>query len=89
MFLIIITCIISKHWHLFYLNFHWLIIKHKSVIKYISACDDGQYGENCREKCGECFGSNQCHYINGTCMDGCKSGYQEFNCKERMIHCYI
>lgn len=40
------------------------------------------YGTNCSISCGRCFKSEQCHNINGTCMNGCDSGYKGFNCTE-------
>ncbi|XP_065927125.1 adhesion G protein-coupled receptor B1 isoform X5 [Magallana gigas] len=32
--------------------------------------------------CGNCFESQQCHHINGTCMNGCSRGYQGVHCTE-------
>lgn len=40
------------------------------------------YGENCGEECGNCLHSVQCNHINGTCMDGCDSGFQGSKCTE-------
>lgn len=54
----------------------------------MSACDSGWYGENCSERCGECFGSKDCQHVYGTCMYGCKSGYQGLNCKKGIVLCY-
>eukprot|EP00105_Crassostrea_gigas_P041322 XP_019925470.1 PREDICTED: receptor-type tyrosine-protein phosphatase T isoform X2 [Crassostrea gigas] len=34
------------------------------------------FGERCSSSCGHCLGSEQCHHINGTCMNGCASGYE-------------
>lgn len=40
------------------------------------------YGENCSISCGHCLTREQCHHINGTCMNGCDSGYQGSSCTE-------
>lgn len=38
------------------------------------------YGENCSKSCGNCKNSQQCHHIDGTCMNGCENGYQGSKC---------
>lgn len=48
----------------------------------LTVCLGGMYGSNCRVTCGNCFESKQCHYINGTCMNGCDNGYQGFQCNK-------
>lgn len=50
------------------------------TIIYITDCDENKYGENCSKSCGNCSGSEQCHHINGTCINGCESGYQGPKC---------
>lgn len=47
------------------------------------------YGKNCSLSCGHCFKLEQCHNINGTCMNGCDSGYNGFNCTEGNFIVYI
>lgn len=47
---------------------------------YIEACNQRKYGENCNMPCGHCVKSEQCNHINGTCMNGCDSGYEGLNC---------
>lgn len=39
-------------------------------------------GENCRIPCGHCVDSEQCHNINGTCLNGCDSGFEGTNCTD-------
>ncbi|XP_061165618.1 uncharacterized protein LOC133174522 [Saccostrea echinata] len=39
-------------------------------------CDDGRYGQDCGERCGACLGYKQCHHINGSCPEGCDTGYK-------------
>lgn len=46
------------------------------------ACPDGNYGENCNEQCGNCNNTKQCHHVNGTCLNGCKTGFQSDKCIE-------
>lgn len=36
-------------------------------------------------RCGHCHKSEQCHHINGKCMNGCDSGYQGSICMEGKI----
>lgn len=40
------------------------------------------YGTNCTEKCGSCLNVEQCHHINGTCMNGCDRGFYGSYCIE-------
>lgn len=46
-------------------------------------CDNGYYGYDCKDNCGNCRGINQCVYTNGTCVTGCDDGYQGYLCKTR------
>ena len=55
-----------------------------SYSQYFSACDGGKYGKECKNTCGECMEQEDCFHINGTCLNGCASGYQEFLCNRRM-----
>ncbi|XP_061192787.1 multiple epidermal growth factor-like domains protein 10 [Saccostrea echinata] len=48
----------------------------------MSECDDGKFGLKCDQPCGFCFGKEQCHHINGTCLNGCDRGYQGINCTQ-------
>lgn len=50
------------------------------IILCIKDCDDNKYGENCSNSCGNCRGSEQCHHINGICINGCDIGYQVPKC---------
>lgn len=52
------------------------------VSKWFTACDVGTYGENCSTLCGHCFETKQCHHINGTCINGCNSGYHGLLCTD-------
>lgn len=40
------------------------------------------YGNNCSMRCGHCLESEKCHHINGTCINGCDSGYEGSICME-------
>lgn len=40
------------------------------------------YGKECSISCGNCRDSEQCQHINGTCMNGCDTGYKGFKCIE-------
>lgn len=52
------------------------------IILSFLACSQNMYGGNCSKSCGHCFNSEPCHNINGTCMDGCDSGYNGSKCTE-------
>lgn len=53
-----------------------------SLLHDFTACSGGVYGQNCSLPCGQCLDNEQCHHINGTCMNGCGKGYQGLNCTE-------
>ena len=38
------------------------------------------YGTNCSMSCGNCVGGEQCHHINGSCLNGCNLGWQPDMC---------
>lgn len=48
----------------------------------ILECDEGTFGQNCSSVCGHCLDKKQCNNINGTCPNGCDSGYQGSHCTE-------
>lgn len=50
---------------------------------FSTACAVGTYGFECSETCGNCRDANQCLNTNGTCLGGCKDGFQGFSCKSR------
>lgn len=43
-------------------------------------CDGGRFGVNCSQLCGHCVKKEPCHYLNGTCPNGCDDGYQGNEC---------
>ena len=45
-------------------------------------CDVGTYGQNCKNTCGFCSGPDLCHFANGTCRNGCESGYHGQRCNQ-------
>lgn len=49
---------------------------------FISVCDELFYGENCSVPCGNCLKNEQCHHLNGTCFNGCMSGFMGSECIE-------
>lgn len=58
-------------------------IKDNFMIKYsqLIACESGLYGVDCNETCGHCKDVTQCFHVNGTCLTGCKPGYQDELCR--------
>ena len=47
-----------------------------------SECDGGRYGHNCSNTCGFCLNKEQCHVINGSCLNGCDSDYWGDQCTQ-------
>lgn len=52
-----------------------------TVSSYLE-CDEGKFGQHCNQSCGHCLNKEQCHNINGTCLNGCDSGYYGSECTE-------
>ena len=52
-------------------------------------CYSGMFGQRCTESCGKCLGKEQCHHVNGTCLNGCDPGYQGLNFSEGRHYYYI
>lgn len=52
------------------------------------ACEKGSFGDNCSKICGHCRDVDKCSHSNGTCLTGCKAGYQGEICKTREFMSY-
>ena len=50
-------------------------------------CDGHKFGQGYAEECGQCVNDEQCHHINGTCLNGCKLGYKGQQCKQGDLEC--
>lgn len=46
-------------------------------------CQNGTYGQDCRDTCGFCLNDEDCSTVNGTCVQGCLPGYTGDKCKIR------
>ena len=55
------------------------------IFECYTECDGKTFGKKCGEKCGECVNNEQCHHINGTCLNGCKRGYKGQQCNQGNI----
>ena len=64
-----------------------VIIYSELIFKCYTVCDGNTFGQDCGEECGECVNDEQCHHINGTCLNGCKRGYKGQQCKQGNIQC--
>lgn len=54
-------------------------------ILFFLECRAGYFGENCNSSCGRCLNdedNSTCHHVNGSCSQGCESGYQEPTCEK-------
>ena len=56
------------------------MIERKQYTLYISGCDDGKYGENCANSCGNCAGSDVCAKTDGVCPGTCAPGFKGLQC---------
>ena len=52
------------------------------MVRNSTECDGHTFGQDCAEACGNCVNDEQCHHINGTCLNGCKLGYKGQQCKQ-------
>ena len=43
-------------------------------------CAGGWYGQDCALLCGQCLNNEQCHHIDGRCLNGCQPGFQGDYC---------
>ena len=50
------------------------------TISFFAECNNNKYGLNCSETCGKCRDFSQCHYINGSCLNGCDPGFLGERC---------
>lgn len=56
----------------------------------IIECANYMFGPACNRSCGNCRKREDCHHINGSCLSGCKAGYQGEKCmKGTRIHVYL
>ena len=51
-------------------------------VDMFSECDGGTYGADCRYHCGHCLDKQLCDAIDGSCLNGCSSGYLGAKCTE-------
>ena len=55
------------------------------ILSYL-VCEDGTYGKNCVHNCsGNCLNDYPCNKQSGHCDGGCKPGYNNLLCNERML----
>lgn len=48
----------------------------------ILECKSGNYGLRCNETCGHCSALMYCSHVNGSCLTGCKPGYEGDRCQQ-------
>lgn len=57
--------------------------KYGRIVRSIVECLPKTFGLNCLQSCGNCF-NDSCSAVNGTCLQGCASGYSDSLCKTCM-----
>ncbi|CAC5388871.1 Tyrosine-protein phosphatase 2,Tyrosine-protein phosphatase corkscrew,Tyrosine-protein phosphatase non-receptor type 6 [Mytilus coruscus] len=50
---------------------------------YVTACQPGDYGKNCREKCSTNCIILPCNHVTGGCNGDCNDGWHGFNCYDK------
>lgn len=48
---------------------------------FLIACQNGTYGQSCKDTCGYCLNYDDCFHVNGACVMGCEPGYKGSICK--------
>ena len=56
---------------------------------FSTECDGKTFGQDCGKECGECVNDEQCHHINGTCLNGCDRGFQGHECNEGEVFSFM
>lgn len=56
------------------------------MFMYLIECRNGKFGQNCSSLCGHCLKKDLCHFINGTCLNGCVENYNGSNCTQGNIN---
>ena len=49
---------------------------------FFSECGNNTYGQGCIGLCGHCSENEQCHHINGSCLNGCDPGFNGLKCDQ-------
>lgn len=49
-------------------------LSHTFSLFFFPECDDGTYGLECENACGNCSDGNWCNHMNGSCPNGCDMG---------------
>ena len=56
---------------------------------HIPGCEDGEYGENCANSCGNCAGSDVCAKTDGACPGNCAPGFEGQQCASGIIVVFL
>lgn len=48
----------------------------------ITECREFTYGKGCINLCGHCFDGEVCDHVNGTCANGCETGWTTDICNK-------
>ena len=68
----IITSLWKPIFYMYKLSNSWFLI--------LTVCESGMFGKHCNKSCGKCLKDEQCHHVNGSCLNGCNPGYHGVNC---------
>lgn len=52
---------------------------------FSKACNNGTYGQGCKNQCGHCRDQNECHNVYGSCLTGCEDGYRGEMCNSSKV----
>ena len=53
---------------------------------FFSECENGYYGDDCKEKCGQCLHGQPCDKQKGKCLRGCQPNFLSPFCKGSILN---
>ena len=52
------------------------------ILPFFLECGNNTFGKGCTGVCGHCSENEQCHHINGSCLNGCDPGFRGLKCDQ-------
>ena len=61
----------------------------KAILIDITVCENGYYGNNCSQHCGNCLNGGFCDKLTGFCGNGCKPHFKRPLCQGNVIQNWL